>query len=80
MVKDMLHFFKHHTPSLRRYNSEKSDVDLVPTHNAIVACTLLTPLYFIMGNSVYWDLPITVENMWQHIIDGCAAMNPHIID
>jgi hypothetical protein len=74
----MLHFLKHPTPSLRGYNSEKLDVDPVWTHNVFVACTLLTPLDFTMGNSVYWDLPITVENMWQHVIDGCVAFNSHI--
>jgi hypothetical protein len=61
-------------------------------HNAIVAHTglvvveqelgliFLTSLWRTLKGTEYRDVPTTVENLWQHIIDGCAALNPHITD
>jgi hypothetical protein len=43
----------------------------------------LTPLdllWIILKDVVYQDVPTTPENMRQRITDGCAAMNPQVIE
>jgi hypothetical protein len=43
----------------------------------------LTQLYLLWGtlkDMAYQDVPTTSENMRQRTIDGCAAMNPQVIE
>jgi hypothetical protein len=37
-------------------------------------------LWETLKATVYQDIPTTPENMWQHIIDKCDALNPQVIE
>jgi hypothetical protein len=60
-------------------------VGLVVVDQELGPLVLLTSHHWIfvwetLKDVVYLDVPKTPENMRQHIIDRCAAMNPQVIE